>query len=122
VFVSAGGYHHFIGLNTRQSKGGAPPSDAATGLYHFAILYPSQPAFAEAVRRVLAANVPVDRASDHGVSMAVYVRDPDGTAIELCWDRRREDWPRTASGDLAAFDKPLDVQDMLTLGPVQSEA
>jgi catechol 2,3-dioxygenase len=113
VFVSAGGYHHFIGLNTRQSKGGSQPPEAATGLYHFAILYPSRLALADAVRRVQAANVAIDRASDHGISVAVYVRDPDGTTIELCWDRPREDWPRTATGALDAFDKPFDVQALL---------
>jgi catechol 2,3-dioxygenase len=113
AFVSIDGYHHLIGLNTRQSRGGLPPPESATGLYHFAILYPTRSALADATRGLVAADVAIDRASDHGISIAVYARDPDGTTIELCWDRPKEEWPRTASGVLDAFDKPLDWRSLL---------
>jgi catechol 2,3-dioxygenase len=113
VFVSAGGYHHHIALNTLHSLGGSPPPEGATGLDHIAVLYPTRAALADALRRVMAANIPIDRASDHGVSEAVYVRDPDGNGVELCWDRPLEEWPRTASDELYTFDKPLDCLDLL---------
>src|SRR5690349_15837657 len=94
AFVSAGGYHHHIGLNTWESAGGSPPPAGTTGLYHFAVLYPSRAELANALRRLLAASVPLEGASDHGVSEALYLRDPDGNGIELYWDRSRELWPR----------------------------
>jgi catechol 2,3-dioxygenase len=116
ALVSAGGYHHLIGLNTRESEGGGPPPRGTTGLYHVAILYPSRAALADALRRLTAAHVAPDQIVDHGVSEAVYVRDPDGNGLELCWDRPRESWPRTADGDLSAYTKPLDPQSLLQAG------
>jgi catechol 2,3-dioxygenase len=112
AFLSAGGYHHHIGLNTWESLGGPPPSLHTTGLYHLAILYPDRPQLAEAVRRVLGAGVQVEGASDHGVSEAIYLRDPDQNSVELYWDRPREQWPRTADG-LAMFTRPLDLEALL---------
>src|ERR1044071_6748720 len=109
LFLSAGGYHHHIGLNTWQSKGGMPPPAGATGLFHVAILYPTRAALADAVRRVLAAGIELDGASDHGVSEAIYLRDPDGNGVELYWDRPREQWPRTPDGTLAMFTRALDL-------------
>src|SRR5690606_30743040 len=109
AFLSAGGYHHHIGLNTWQSKGGSPPPPGSTGLFHTAILYPTRAALADAVRRVTAAGIAIDGASDHGVSEAVYLRDPDGNGVELYGDRAPEDWPRTADGGLAMTTKPLDL-------------
>lgn len=110
VFLSSGGYHHHVGLNTWQSRGGRPPAPGTTGLFHVAFLYPTQLALATAVRRVVAAGVALEGASDHGVSLAVYLRDPDGNGIELSWDRPESAWPRTIGGDLAmdtaAFDLP----------------
>ncbi len=110
AFVSAGGYHHHIGLNTWESRGGSPPAPGTTGLYHVAILYPSRAALADALRRVMAAGVPLDGASDHGVSEALYLRDPDGNGVELYRDRPEADWPRTADGGLAMFTRALDVE------------
>src|SRR5262245_76670 len=98
AFVSAGGYHHHIGLNTWESKGGSPPPAGSTGLYHFAILYRTRAALADALRRLMAASVPLDGASDHGVSEALYLRDPDDNGIELYWDRPRDQWPQTPEG------------------------
>ncbi len=109
VFLSAGGYHHHIALNTWESRGGEPPPRGTTGLYHLAILYPTRTALADALRRVLAAGIPIDGASDHGVSEAIYLRDPDGNGVELYRDRAPEDWPRTADGGLAMTTKPLDL-------------
>lgn len=109
VFLSAGGYHHHIALNTWESRGGEPPPQGTTGLYHLAILYPTRTALADALRRVLAAGIPIDGASDHGVSEAIYLRDPDGNGVELYGDRAPEDWPRTADGGLAMTTKPLDL-------------
>src|SRR6184192_4414982 len=103
AFVSAGGYHHHIGLNTWESLGGSPPPPGATGLYHVAILYPTRRALADALHRLTTAGVPLDGASDHGVSEALYLRDPDANGIELYWDRPREAWPRTPEGELAMF-------------------
>ena len=94
AFLSAGGYHHHIALNTWESKGGSPPPPGTTGLYHVAIRYPDRKALAEALRRVLDAGVPLDGASDHGVSEAIYLRDPDGNGVELYRDRPRDEWPR----------------------------
>ena len=113
AFVSAGGYHHHIGLNTWKSAGGPPPPRNATGLYHVAIRYPDRRTLADAVRRVLDAGIPLDGASDHGVSEALYLRDPDGNGIELYRDRAREDWPRTATGELAMVTERLDVAGLL---------
>src|SRR5687768_775969 len=113
AFLSAGGYHHHIGLNTWESLGGPPPAPGTTGLFHLAILYPTRAALAEALRRVLAAGIPLDGASDHGVSEALYLRDPDGNGVELYWDRPEPAWPRDAVGGLAMFTRPLDVEGLL---------
>lgn len=110
VFLSAGGYHHHIGLNTWDSKGGRPPARGTTGLFHLAILYPSRAALADALRRIKKAGISLDGASDHGVSEAIYLRDPDGNGVELYWDRPKEAWPRTEDGSLAMFTKPLDLE------------
>jgi catechol 2,3-dioxygenase len=113
AFLSAGGYHHHIGLNTWESKGGSPPPPGTTGLYHVAIRYPTRAALADAVRRVLDARIPLSGASDHGVSEALYLRDPDGNGIELYWDRPEADWPRSEDGSVAMFSAPLDVEGLL---------
>lgn len=113
AFVSAGGYHHHIGLNTWESKDGSPPAAGSTGLYHLAILYPTRAALADALRRLHAAGVPLDGAADHGVSEALYLRDPDGNGVELYWDRPQEAWPRTPNGELAMFTQRLDLEDLL---------
>ena len=113
AFISAGGYHHHIGLNTWESKGGHPPPPGTTGLFHTAILYPSRPALADALHRVIGAGIQLDGASDHGVSEALYLRDPDENGVELYWDRPREQWPRTAEGALSMFTKRLDLDDLL---------
>jgi catechol 2,3-dioxygenase len=113
AFVSAGGYHHHIGLNTWESRGGSPPPAGTTGLYHTAILYPTRRALAEALRRVLGAGVPLDGASDHGVSEALYLRDPDDNGVELYWDRPPEAWPRTPQCELAMFTRRLDLNGLL---------
>jgi catechol 2,3-dioxygenase len=114
AFVSAGGYHHHLGLNTWESQGGAPPPPGTTGLYHVAILYPTRAALADALRRVLAAGIELDGASDHGVSEALYLRDPDGNGVELYWDRPEPEWPRSAGGELAMFTRALDLDALLT--------
>src|SRR5918994_73198 len=108
AFLSAGGYHHHIGLNTWESQGGAPPPPGSTGLYHFAINYPERRDLAAGLKRPLGHGWGVDGASDHGVSEALYLSDPDGNGIELYWDRPEQDWPRTAGGDLAMQTRPLD--------------
>ena len=113
AFVSAGGYHHHIGLNTWESRGGSPPPAGSTGLYHTAILYPNRRALAVALRRVLDASIALDGASDHGVSEALYLRDPDENGVELYWDRPPEQWPRTAGGELAMFTQPLNLDGLL---------
>lgn len=113
AFVSAGGYHHHIGLNTWESKGGSPPAEGTTGLYHFAILYPTRAALANALQRLLAAGIKLEGASDHGVSEALYLRDPDDNGLELYWDKPRSEWPRTAAGELAMTTGPLDIQSLL---------
>lgn len=113
AFLSAGGYHHHIALNTWQSRGGSPPARGTTGLYHLAILYPTRAALADALRRLLKAGVALEGASDHGVSEALYLRDPDGNGVELYRDRAREQWPRTADGQLAMTNAPLDLEDLL---------
>jgi catechol 2,3-dioxygenase len=113
AFISAGGYHHHLGLNTWESKGGSPPAPGTTGLFHTAIRYPDRRALAEAVRRVIDAGVAIDGASDHGVSEAVYLRDPDSNGIELYRDRPEEEWPRNEDGTIAMSTKPLDVPGLL---------
>jgi catechol 2,3-dioxygenase len=113
AFVSADGYHHHIGLNTWESAGGAPPPAQTTGLYHLAILYPTRAALAEALRRVRAAGIGLDGASDHGVSEAIYLRDFDGNGVELYWDRPKERWPRTPDGRLAMYTRPLDLEGLI---------
>lgn len=113
VFLSAGGYHHHIGLNTWQSRNGSPPPPERTGLYHFAILLPSRQALAETVQRLLQAGHPLDGAADHGVSEAIYLRDPDQNGVELYWDRPEEDWPRDEAGELKMVTEPLDLAALL---------
>jgi catechol 2,3-dioxygenase len=113
AFLSAGGYHHHIGLNTWESRGGPPPPAGTTGLYHVAIRYPERRTLADAVRRVVQAGVRLDGASDHGVSEAIYLRDPDGNGVELYWDRPREEWPRGPDGVVAMFTAPLDLRTLL---------
>ena len=119
AFVSAGGYHHHIGLNTWESRGGAPPPPGTTGLYHVAILYPDRAALADALRRLVDAGHPLDGASDHGVSEALYLRDPDGNGVELYRDRPRDEWPREPNGDLAMTTQPLDVHTLLREAPAR---
>jgi catechol 2,3-dioxygenase len=114
AFLSAGGYHHHIGLNTWESQEGQPPPPGATGLYHAAILYPTRADLADALRRLLAHGIRIDGASDHGVSEAIYLRDPDGNGLELYWDRPREQWPRNADGSLTMFTEGLDLESLLT--------
>jgi catechol 2,3-dioxygenase len=114
AFISAGGYHHHIGLNTWESRGGSPPPPGTTGLYHTAILYPTRPELADALRRVIAARIPLDGASDHGVSEALYLRDPDQNGVELYWDRPRENWPVNEQGELQMFTRRLDLDDLLS--------
>ena len=113
AFLSAGGYHHHIGLNTWMSKGGRPPAPTATGLFHFAIRYPTRAALADAFRRLNKAHIELDGASDHGVSEALYLRDPDQNGVELYWDRPSEEWPKDASGGLAMVSDPLDLASLL---------
>jgi catechol 2,3-dioxygenase len=113
AFLSAGGYHHHIGLNTWESAGGSPPPLNATGLYHAAVRYPDRRALAVAVRRVLEAGVSLEGASDHGVSEAVYLRDPDSNGVELYRDRPRDEWPREEDGGLVMFTRPLDLRSLL---------
>ena len=113
AFVSAGGYHHHIGLNTWESAGGSPPPPGATGLYHVAVLYPTRQALADALRRLLTAGVPLDGAADRGVSEALYLRDPDGNGVELYRDSPPEAWPRAAQGELAMFARRLVLDDLL---------
>ncbi len=112
AFVAAGDYHHQIGLNTWESAGGSPPPRGCTGLYHLAILYPSRPLLADALRRLEEAGVGLDGASDHGVSEAVYLRDPDGNGLELYWDKPRELWPISPDGRLQMYSRPLDLEDL----------
>jgi catechol 2,3-dioxygenase len=113
AFLSVGGYHHHLGLNTWESAGGQPPAPGATGLYHVAFLYPTRAALADAVRRVLKVGIPLEGASDHGVSEAIYLHDPDHNGVELYWDRPQEEWPRAADGSLAMFTRHLDLDGLL---------
>lgn len=114
AFISAGGYHHHIGLNTWQSKGGTAPPPQATGLFHLAILYPTRASLADALKRIINAKIPLDGASDHGVSEALYLKDPDGNGVELYWDRASADWPRSRNGELAMYTRPLDLEALLS--------
>ena len=113
AFVAAGGYHHHIGLNTWESLGGSPPPPHTTGLYHLAVLYPTRAALADALRRLAAAGIPLDGASDHGVSEALYLRDPDQNGVELYWDKPEAEWPRDADGSLAMVTRRLDLDALL---------
>jgi catechol 2,3-dioxygenase len=122
AFLSAGGYHHHIGLNTWESQGGAPPAPGTTGLYHVAIRYPDRPALGDALRRLREASVPLDGASDHGVSEALYLRDPDGNGLELYWDRPRAEWPRGADGSVQMATLPLDLTALLAAARTPSAA
>jgi catechol 2,3-dioxygenase len=118
AFISAGGYHHHIGLNTWESRGGSPPPPGATGLFHMAILYPTRAALADALRRLIQVGVPLHGASDHGVSEALYLRDPDENGVELYWDRPQGAWPRDAEGHLQMHTRQLDLQDLLSAAEV----
>jgi catechol 2,3-dioxygenase len=113
AFISAGGYHHHIGLNTWESKGGTPPPPGTTGLYHVAILYQERAELADALRRLIRAGIRLEGASDHGVSEALYLSDPDGTGIELYWDRPRELWPLDANGEVTMYTRRLDLENLL---------
>jgi catechol 2,3-dioxygenase len=117
VFLSAGGYHHHIALNTWESLGGSPPPESATGLYHTAIVYPTRAALATALRRVLSAQIPLEGAADHGVSESIYLRDPDENGVELYWDKPKQLWPRDSHGGLAMFTHRLDLRDLLSEAP-----
>jgi len=113
AFLSAGGYHHHVGLNTWRSRGGSPPPAGTTGLFHAAFVYPTRVALARAVQRVIDARVPLTGASDHGVSEAIYLDDPDGSGTELYRDRPRDQWPRASGGEIEMFTAPLDLQELL---------
>ncbi len=113
AFIASGDYHHHIGLNTWESKGGSPPAPGTTGLYHTAILYPTRRDLADALQRLIDNNIPLDGASDHGVSAALYLRDPDQNGVELYWDRDPSLWPRTPDGELNMVSDPLDLEGLL---------
>jgi catechol 2,3-dioxygenase len=117
AFLSAGGYHHHIALNTWESLGGAAPAPGTTGLYHLAIVYPSRAELADALQRLIDAGIPLDGAADHGVSHALYLRDPDNNGVELYWDRPEAEWPRTSSGELTMVTRPLDLRALLAEQP-----
>ena len=114
AFISAGGYHHHIGLNTWESDGGTPPPPGHTGLYHTAILYPNRTELAKALKALLNANYPLQGAADHGVSEAIYLSDPDGNGVELYYDKPKKNWPRKENGELEMFTKSLDIDDLLS--------
>ena len=116
AFLSAGGYHHHLALNTWESRGGAPPPRGTTGLYHVAILYPSRAALGDALRRLRDAGIPLDGAADHGVSEALYLHDPDGNGLELYRDRPKEEWPRDPQGRVTMISEPVDLEDLLREG------
>jgi catechol 2,3-dioxygenase len=117
AFISAGCYHHHIGLNTWESQGGSPPPPGSTGLYHFAILYPSRHLLADALRRLIEAGIRLEGAADHGVSEALYLRDPDDNGVELYWDRPEAEWPRSSDGSIGMHTKPLDLEGLLSVDP-----
>ena len=119
AFIAAGDYHHHIGLNTWESAGGSPPPPGSTGLFHLAILYPTRSALADALKRLGRAGIPLDGAADHGVSEALYLRDPDQNGVELYWDRPRADWPRDANGGVAMFSRALDLEALLREAPLE---
>jgi catechol 2,3-dioxygenase len=121
AFLAAGEYHHHIGLNTWESSGGKQAAPGTTGLYHLAIVYPTRGELADALRRLIQAGIPLEGAADHGVSQALYLRDPDGNGVELYWDRPVEDWPKTAEGELAMVTLPLDLKSLLA-GSGQADA
>lgn len=116
AFVAAGGYHHHIGLNTWHSAGGSPPPANSTGLYHLAICYPTREALGDALRRLMRAGIRLDGASDHGVSEALYLRDPDDNGVELYWDRPQVQWPRTSEGGINMYTHPLDLHELAQFG------
>jgi len=120
AFISAGGYHHHLGLNTWESRGGHPPAPGTTGLYHTAILYPTRRLLADALKRLVVARIPLEGASDHGVSEALYLRDPDDNGVELYCDRPKDQWPRTPDGRMTLFTKPLDLRGLLSEAPAKS--
>jgi catechol 2,3-dioxygenase len=122
AFLSAGGYHHHIGLNTWESAGGSPPAEGTTGLFHLAILYPSRAELADALRRLMQAGIALEGASDHGVSEALYLRDPDGNGVELYYDRPQDEWPRNQQGEIEMFTHPLDLNDLLREAPKSDES
>ena len=113
AFLSAGGYHHHIGLNTWESRGGGTPAHGTTGLYHLAIVYPTRAELGDALERLMHAGIPLEGAADHGVSEALYLRDPDGNGVELYWDRPEQEWPKDANGGLAMYTHPLDLDALL---------
>ena len=113
AFLSAGGYHHHIGLNTWESLGGSSPPLGTTGLYHLAILYPTRHELGDALKRLIAAKIPLDGTADHGVSEALYLHDPDGNGVELYWDRPRDEWPKDADGNLTMYTRALDLSKLL---------
>ena len=121
AFISAGGYHHHIGLNTWESLGGSPPARGTTGLFHVAIRYPTRPALADALQRLLDAGIALDGATDHGVSQALYLRDPDENGVELYWDRPSSEWPRAADGTLAMITQHLDIDDLMAQLPALAD-
>jgi catechol 2,3-dioxygenase len=121
AFLSAGGYHHHVGLNTWESAGGSPPPPGTTGLYHVAFLYPDRPSLADALARLVRAGIPLDGAADHGVSEALYLRDPDGNGVELYRDRPESEWPRTSSGALAMVTRPLNLDALLAQADPSSQ-
>jgi catechol 2,3-dioxygenase len=122
AFLAVGGYHHHVALNTWESLGGSPPPPGSTGLYHFAMVYPTRAALADALRRLIAAGIPLEGASDHGVSESLYVRDPDGNGLELYRDRPPEQWPRDSGGRLAMFTHRLDLESLLGEPPVEQSS
>jgi catechol 2,3-dioxygenase len=115
AFLSYGGYHHHIGLNTWESANGSPPPEGTTGLYHVAVLFDTRAELARALKRVLDAGIPLEGAADHGVSDAIYLRDPDGNGVEIYWDRPEAEWPRDSQGGIAMFTRALDLQSLLKL-------
>jgi len=116
AFIAAGDYHHHIGLNTWESRGGSPPARGTTGLFHLAILYPTRAALADALRRLATAGIALDGASDHGVSEALYLRDPDENGVELYWDRPDEEWPKSTEGGIQMYTRRLDLEGLLKEG------
>ena len=121
IFLSAGGYHHHVALNTWESLEGSPPPKGSTGLYHTAIVYPTRAALAGALRRVLTAQIPLEGAADHGVSESLYLRDPDDNGVELYRDKPKDEWPRDANGNLAMYTRHLDLRKLLSEAPLDEQ-